>query len=155
MRQKEVINIFVLMMILFMFTYIGCGRKAWPTATSKEDSFSFSHLSYRTTKRCLKIKGHILGNIYNLKEIILEIEFKDKNTCITCPFVSQKKVIFLRNNTQLYIKEHSFVLTYCKEEEKEIERVRLVGINKFKTIGPVYSNIINLTTQTKRNKEKN
>ncbi len=156
MKNKQIPKfVFLFAMLIIVATGTGCGRKAWPTPMEEQDSFFFSNISGETKGKCLEVRGNINGNISNLRQLILEIEFRDKQTCPTCPFIPQRNITFLPDNPHLYIKGHSFVLTYCGEKEKQVERFKLLGFNKFNTIRPVSSPIIKIKALSKKNKEKN
>lgn len=145
MRKNKLINFITLFFIFFCI--VSCGRKRWPTPVAEEDKCSFTRVEVVSNGKCLEIKGILKGNIYNLKQIILELE--TGKICIKCPFRVTKRVIYSLSSPGLRFVKNSLILRYCPEKGEEVVRLRLVGVNKFDILGPFYSKVIIL----KKNKE--
>jgi len=89
------------------------------------------------------------GAYFNLTEMVLEIEWR-KGMCRTCPFYPEKKIIFYPHTKHLEVNKNAFILTYCPVRGKEVGRLRLVGINRFGILEPVYSRVIEIANNKQR-----
>ncbi len=139
--KKNKLGIYVLLCVV-LFGLVNCGRKRWPSPIVKQEQFSFSDIRIIRNGRSFQLMGKVLGNIHNLDSIVLQMETGD-NICKRCPFHPNYKVIYPVSSPNLRFKGNSFTLIYMsKSGVGNIMRIRLLGINRFNTLPPVYSNII-------------
>ena len=136
--KKNNYKLFCIFCILLSF--FSCGRKKWPTPITREDTFKFGKIVVYKKNDCLNINGNIIGNTKNIKELWLEVE--DFSSCIKCPFKPTFRIRYPLSSKYLELKHNSFLLTYCKNKGHKVSRLRIVGINKFKVLEPVFSEII-------------
>ncbi|WP_461833833.1 hypothetical protein [Desulfothermus sp.] len=136
--KKNSYKLFCIFFILILF--FSCGRKKWPTPITDEDTFKFGKIVVYKKNDCLNINGNIIGNTKNIKELLLEVE--ELSSCIKCPFKPTLRIRYPLSSKYLHLKHNSFLLTYCKNKGHKVSRLMIVGINKFKVLEPVFSEII-------------
>ncbi len=149
--KRKYSKMFFVFILLFC---ISCGKKEWPKPIKKEDMFSFSKIYAKYKGNCLEIKGEILGNVRNLKQIVLEME-TSKDVCKKCPFSPDVKITYIPTQNPKkqkgslinqrffkFLSPNSFVLTHCRDTGHNVSRLRLVGVNRFSELRYVYSKII-------------
>ncbi len=111
-------------------------EKKWPTPIETEDAFKLSPILVHFDKGCLNIEGNIIGNVRNLKELWLEIE--EGTLCTRCPFKPDMRVRYPITSRGLKFKSNSFALTYCPQQGHKVSRLRVIGINRYRSLAPVF-----------------
>jgi len=110
----------------------GCGKKQWPTADAREETFRWENVNSTKKKDCLYISASIKGNIENLNKIVLLLEGSNK-TCPDCPF-RPTKIVPVYTAYSRYNKKSNFYFEYCDLKRDKSYRFRLKGINRYDTI---------------------
>jgi len=123
---------FLLILLLFLASLLGCGKKGPPVPDHSRDTFAFKDLSAQMAlDGTATFSGQLSGSVQNLAFLILEIEAVTDELCEGCPFLAQdvyrvEPDVFLVNEAGT-----DFRFVYRPLFPGKFYRWRLVGHNVY------------------------
>ena len=127
----------LLALLLFV---MGCGLKVWPEPQAEENRLAWSDITFSSQGTCLEINGILTGAYKNLAKLELEIAYSDAD-CLTCPFLSEKTVVFAMDAPELSRQGNSVRIKYCQLPVSATYRWRIVAYNVHSLLQKVESKV--------------
>ena len=131
-----------LLLLVLITLALGCGHKEWPRAQAAEDLFVWSAAEASRTGTCATVSGTLRGRQANLDSLAVQIEEMDAEPCLICPFSPQRAEPFSLADPAVTVRGSMVSVLVCGLDPDRSYRVRLVGRNRYMTLGTALSEVL-------------
>ena len=129
-------------LLLCTLLFTACGKKEWPRPVLSEDTFALEEVAaHRQDDGCILVSFRVEGNAANLIALVLEVEVPPESgdLCTECPFDPQVFIRYEIDDPRLDFDGVFYRLLECSPQTTGATRIRLVGVNRFRTLDRVLS----------------
>ncbi len=127
-------------LVMLLVLGAGCGKKVWPEPEADDERFGIKIEEARLEDKCLHITSRITGNYRNLAGLTLEVE-ESGVPCPGCPFMATSSEVLSPGSDRVNLDGDFLQFSYCRMDPEKYNRIRLTGVNVFRDLGDVHSNV--------------
>lgn len=127
-------------LIMLLVLGAGCGKKVWPEPEADDERFEIEIEQARLEGECLHVQARLIGNYRNLAGVILEVE-ESVVPCPGCPFMATSSEVLSPGAQEVHMDGDLLQVSLCGFDPEKYNRVRLTGVNVYRDLGDVHSNV--------------
>ena len=127
-------------LVMLLVLGVGCGKKVWPEPEADDERFEIKIEQARLEGECLHIQARLKGNYQNLAEVTLEVE-ESVVPCPGCPFMATSSEVLPPGAQEVHMEGDLLQVSLCGFDPEKYNRVRLTGVNVYRDLGDVHSNV--------------
>jgi hypothetical protein len=128
------------LLLCILLGLCGCGRKEWPSPQAQEDRFTWGEINGQRLGGCLAIEAELKGAYWNLAALELEIENRSE-PCPGCPFQPTSAVSLPMHSSNVNQDQEQLQISFCDIPRSGFTRWRLKGINRYRQIQDLTSQV--------------
>ena len=127
-------------LVMLLVLGAGCGKKVWPEPEADDERFAIEIEEARLEGNCLHIQARLSGNYRNLAGVNLEVE-ESVVPCPGCPFMATSSEALPLGAEEVRRDGDLLQVSHCSIDPEQYNRVRLTGVNVYRDLGDVHSNV--------------